>query len=126
LFYWTSTAFSCKIFYYYWTSTLSRAFFFLFFCAPGIWDWQGTRTGTLYSRAYCKTQGCRIGFTCQSHIPGAPKPMLSTVMIGSANNLSRFKRNILKVNSVETTIEIGENIMCEQLIVRFIALLIFI
>jgi hypothetical protein len=25
---------------------------FFFFCAPGIWDWQGTRTGTLYMRRF--------------------------------------------------------------------------
>jgi hypothetical protein len=31
-----------------------RLIFILFFifCAPGIWDWQGTRTGTLYRRRF--------------------------------------------------------------------------
>jgi hypothetical protein len=32
-------------------SRVTRVFFF-FFCAPGIWDWQGTCTGTLYRRRF--------------------------------------------------------------------------
>jgi hypothetical protein len=29
-----------------------KLFFFVFFCAPGICDWQGTRTSTLYKRRF--------------------------------------------------------------------------
>jgi hypothetical protein len=46
--------------------SLSSSFFFVvfFFCAPGIWDWQVTRT--VLFRVHMRV-------TCQSHMPGAPK-----------------------------------------------------